>query len=129
MKYRTSFLVALTVLVTAFSGQLARADDGDPVRGQMIFNKCKMCHTVIEGPKKIGPHLRNIIGRKAGSVPAFRYSKAMAASEVVWDEQTLDQFLKKPAKFMRKNQMTFSGIRKDQQRLDLIAYLKKATAR
>lgn len=129
MKYRTSFLVALTVLITTFSGQLARADDGDPVRGQMIFNKCKMCHTVIEGPKKIGPHLRNIIGRKAGSVPAFRYSKAMAASEVVWNEQTLDQFLKKPAKFMRKNQMTFSGIRKDQQRLDLIAYLKKATAR
>lgn len=129
MKYRISLLVGLTVLVTAFSGQLARADDGDPARGKMLFNKCKMCHTIIEGPKKIGPHLRNIIGRKAGSVPAYRYSKAMAASEVVWDEQTLDQFLKKPAKFIRKNEMTFSGIRKEQQRLDLIAYLTKATAR
>ncbi len=109
----------------ALGGGTAFAE-GDAAKGTKVFKKCKTCHSFDPGKKKIGPHLKGIVGRKAGSVEGYKYSKAMKAADIVWDEANLDAFLKKPKAFMKGTKMTFGGLKKESQRQDLIAYLKEA---
>jgi cytochrome c len=74
-----------------------------------------------------GPSLAGVLGRKAGSLRSFeRYSPALKGSGVVWDETTLDAYLKSPAAFIPGNRMTFQGIKEDAARADVIAYLAQA---
>ena len=117
-------IVAATVGLVALASASAMAA-GDVKKGKKVFNKCKACHTIKEGGKnKVGPNLYGIIGQKAAQVKGYKYSKAMKASDVTWDEATLDKFLTKPKKMMKKTKMAFSGLKKEKQRADLIAYLK-----
>ena len=111
-------------LVFALNGGLAEA--ADAAKGKKVFNKCKICHSLKKGKKKIGPSLYGVIGRKAGTVKGFRYSKAMKKSGVVWDDKSLDAYLTKPKKFIPGNKMVFAGIKKKKDRENLIAYLKQA---
>ena len=100
--------------------------EGDAAAGEKVYKKCKTCHSLEAGKNKLGPHLAGVIGREAGSVEGFKYSKAMADSGLVWDEATLDAFLAKPKEVVPKSKMAFAGLKKEQQRQDLIAYLKEA---
>jgi cytochrome c len=65
------------------------------------------------------------VGRKAGAVEGYKYSKAMKAADIVWDEANLDEYLKKPKAFLKGTKMSFGGLKKDAQRADVIAYLKE----
>ena len=103
---------------------LSIANSADPVNGKKVFKKCVACHSLQEGKNKIGPSLYNLLGRKAGSVEGYKYSKAMKNSDVVWDEESLDKFLTKPRKFIKKTKMSFRGIKKKSLRDDIISYLK-----
>ena len=100
------------------------ANTADTVKGKKVFKKCVACHSLQEGKNKIGPSLYNLLGRKAGSVDGYKYSKAMKNSDVVWDEESLDKFLTKPRKFIKKTKMLFRGIKKKSLRDDIISYLK-----
>ena len=100
------------------------ANTADPVKGKKVFKKCVACHSLQEGKNKIGPPLYNLLGRKAGTVEGYRYSKAMKNSDVVWDEKSLDKFLTKPRKFIKRTKMSFRGIKKKSLRDDIISYLK-----
>ena len=92
--------------------------------GEKLFKKrCKACHSMTKN--KLGPSLENLFGRTAGTFEKYKYSKAMKKSEVVWDEDTLKEFLKKPNKFIKGTRMMFPGIKSDQKLDDLIAYLKE----
>ncbi len=115
--------LALAFAATLGSG--AALAEGDAVAGKKVFKKCKTCHTFDPGKKKIGPHLKGVVGRKAGSVEGYKYSKAMKAVDIVWDEANLDQFLTKPKAFVKGTKMSFGGLKKEAQRADLIAYLKE----
>ncbi len=127
------FLVAGMI---ALAGQAAA--EGDAAKGEKLFKgflQCSSCHSLEAGETKVGPTLAGLFGRKAGSAEGYkRYSEAMANSKVIWDEETLSEFLKNPKKFIPENKMEFSPggkvprVSSDQHRADLIAYLKEATA-
>jgi len=100
------------------------ANTADIVKGKKVFKKCVACHSLEEGKNKMGPPLNNLLGRKAGSVKGYKYSKAMKNSGVVWNEESLDKFLTKPRKFIPKTKMSFRGIKKKSLRDDLISFFK-----
>ena len=106
-------------------GSTAALAEGDAAKGKKVFNKCKACHSLEEGKKKVGPSLHGIIGAEAGKMEGFKYSKAMLESGVVWTDENLDAYLTKPKEFMPGNKMVFVGLKKPEQRADVIAYLKQ----
>jgi cytochrome c len=98
------------------------------MNGRILFARCGICHalTAEKSKGKQGPTLAGLFGRKAGTVPGFKYSPAMRAKDVVWSEATLDVYLTKPKAYVPGTTMIFSGLRRKADRADLIAYLKKA---
>ena len=92
--------------------------------GEKVFKKCKACHYADREKHKTGPHLVNIIGRTAGSLEDYKkYSKAMKASGIVWDETTLADYLRAPKKYIKGTKMAFVGLKKDADIENVIAYL------
>ncbi|MEE8188584.1 MAG: cytochrome c family protein [Kiloniellales bacterium] len=123
----STFSVALALaFVTALGSGQALADGGDAAKGEKVYKKCKACHSLEDGKNKIGPHLNAVVGRAAGAVEGYKYSKAMKESGLTWDEETLMAFLEKPKKFLKGTKMSYAGLKKEDQRHDLIAYLKEA---
>lgn len=92
--------------------------------GEKVFKKCKACHYAAKDKNKTGPHLVNLIGREAGTVEGYKYSKAMKSSGIVWDEDTLTAYLRAPKKYLKGTKMAFAGLRKDADIANVIAYLK-----
>ena len=98
---------------------------GDVAAGEKVFKKCKACHVVNAEKHKTGPHLVNIMGRAAGSAAGYKkYSKAMKSSGIVWNEETLDGYLEKPKAYVKGTRMVFAGLRKEEDRANVIAYLE-----
>ena len=126
MKY--TLLICLVVM-GAISFSAPASAEGDPQRGEKVFRKCKACHVVDAEKNRVGPHLVGLFGRTSGSVDGFKYSKAMKAAGIVWGEDTLDGYLENPKTYVKGTRMAFAGLRKQQERQDIIAYLKQATAK
>ncbi|WP_448203821.1 c-type cytochrome [Azospirillum sp. sgz302134] len=102
---------------------IASAQDADA--GEKVFNQCKACHTIeAGGPNRVGPNLHGIVGRKAGSHEGFNYSDAIKNAGT-WDEASLDKYLTDPKAAAPGNKMAFAGVKNEQARKDLIAFLKK----
>ena len=119
------FLVATVAVMAAISFSATTYAEGDAVKGKKVFKKCKACHTVNDGGRNLmGPNLFGIVGQKAAQRDGYKYSKAMKASGLTWDETTLDTFLTKPKKMIKKTKMSFAGLKKEKQRINIIAYLK-----
>jgi nitrite reductase (NO-forming) len=96
---------------------------GDASAGRLVFRKCQACHSIEPGKNMLGPSLAGIIGRKAGTEAGYNYSPAMKSADIVWNAQTLDQYLDDPAKVVPGNKMPFPGLKTDHDRADVIAYL------
>jgi cytochrome c len=102
---------------------------GDPVAGERIFTRCRSCHTTEEGaPDLTGPNLWGVYGRKAGSKAGYVYSDGMKTQGYAWDAAHLDKWLERPAAVVPGTKMAFVGLPSDQDRKDVIAYLKVATS-
>lgn len=121
--------ISLTVAAACFGMSAAAMQlEGDVERGAKIYRKCASCHKIGEGAvNRTGPHLNELIGRVAGSIEGYRYSNVMAESGVVWTVEELDAFLEKPRTYMDGTKMSFAGLRKEQDRIDVIAYLATFT--
>jgi len=114
---------AETVDITPVSSQITPME-----HGAKIYKRCRSCHTLSEGERhKVGPNLWAVYGTKAGSKDGFKYSKAMAASNVIWDAETMDAYIKKPSEFMKGNRMSFVGLKKQEDRDALQLYMKAQT--
>jgi nitrite reductase (NO-forming) len=95
----------------------------DAAAGKAAFRKCQACHSLIEGKNGVGPSLAGIVGKKAGSAAGYNYSSAMKASGLTWNVATLDTYLTDPQKAVPGNKMPFPGIKTDNERRTLIAFL------
>ena len=109
---------------------VARAQDaaGDAAKGKQIFTRCQACHSVEAGTNKLGPSLHGVVGRASGTLEGFNYSDAMKNAHVTWDEATLDKYLAGPKALVPGTKMVFPGLPKEEDRLNVIAYLKQASA-
>ncbi len=129
-------LKSLTFAVLAAAAVAAAplsAEAADAEAGKKVFNKCKACHT-LNGKHRVGPSLQGIIGRKAASTDFKRYSdswKALADKGVVWDDATMAAMLEKPKKWVSdqlgtkaKIRMAFPGLKKAEDRDNVVAYIK-----
>jgi cytochrome c2 len=117
---RTTYVAAI-VLAMAVT---ARAE-GDAARGQKAYEDCIACHPVEPGVHGIGPSLAGIIGRKAGAVADYRYSRALRRSGITWTAEALDTFVADPQASVPANRMPYAGMTDAAARADLIAYLQK----
>ena len=103
------------------------SEDAD---GQLMFNNvCRTCHSIREGDNRLGPHMRGIVGRKAGSLPDYSYSSAMRGANFVWDEENLERFIANPDEIVPGNTMKpYGGLPSAESRAKLVAFLKTLTA-
>jgi len=121
MKHRIFGLLAIAALAAVPAGAAAAMD------GQQAFNNnCRTCHTVKEGDNRLGPSLFGIVGRKAGSLPGYRFSPSLQQSGINWDEASLDKFIADPEQLVSGNAMKpYGGVSDAAQRQAIIDYLKE----
>ncbi|MES0863578.1 cytochrome c family protein [Ruegeria sp. SCPT10] len=98
---------------------------GDARAGKKVFRKCSACHKLKEGRNGVGPTLFGILGAQAGQVEGFKYSAALNDSGITWDAQTLSGFLADPRGSVPGNKMQFPGLKKDEDIVNLLAYLQE----
>ena len=126
-------LTALTALAMLAASALvlavpATAQEGKAEDGAEVFKKCRACHDVGPDAKnKVGPLLNDIVGRHAGSIEGFNYSDAnkdAGTKGLVWTDDVMFKYLENPLTFMQGTKMAFAGLKDEQDRRDVIAYLK-----
>lgn len=127
---KTSILIAAALTAgfalpaLAQTAPAAAMPKGVAANGEKIFAQCKTCHVAEKGVNRVGPSLFGVVGRHSGTAPGFKYSAANLKSNVTWTEAVLFKYLEAPMKFMPGTKMAFAGLKKPQDRADVIAYLK-----
>ena len=101
--------------------ELMAAADVD--KGARVFKKCSACHKLEDGANGTGPHLYGVVGRPVAGVSGFGYSDALTGLGGDWTAERLDEFLLKPADYASGTSMSFAGLKKQADRVNLIAYL------
>ena len=97
---------------------------GDLAHGAKVFKKCSACHMIAsDGKNMIGPNLWNVIGRQAGSVDDYKYSKAMVAYAKKWSFEEMNSYLIKPQAYIKGTKMAYAGLRKEKDRASVILYM------
>ena len=120
MNFFKLFLLSLIVFV--FNNNVFAAD---AAKGKKLFTKCKACHNADAPKNKVGPYLVGIVGRKAGAADGYtKYSKAIKDSGIVWNEANLDKWLTNPKGMYPGTKMIYPGLKKAEDRADVIEYLK-----
>ena len=98
--------------------------------GEKVFKKCAACHSIAKGgDNKIGPALWGVLGRQAGSVSDYKYSKAMAAHGKTWSFEEINSFLIKPKDWIKGTKMSFVGLKSKNDRVAVILYMNEKTDR
>ncbi len=120
-----SCLIASTILV----GMVSSAHAQNAAAGEKAFAVCRACHQVGPSAKiAVGPVLNGVVGRKAGTFPGYTYSAANKDSGLTWTPEELDKYLTNPQAVVPHTKMIFPGIKDDQKRKDVIAYLEQFNA-
>ena len=118
--------IVIAVVTVAATPALAA---GDADKGKAVFRKCLSCHRIGPGARTlVGPELNGVVGRKAGSIEGYNYSKAMRNSGLTFDAATLTQYLKGPRALVPGTYMTFPGLKTDDDIANVTAYLKTFNA-
>ncbi len=122
---RLTIWSAVVIAAFAYTGAAWAADSHEAEEGQKVFKRvCFTCHTAEAGKNKIGPSLFGVVGRKSGTVAGFKYSDAMKNANITWGSDTLDKYLNDPKATVPGNHMTYAGLKKADDRKEVIAYLE-----
>ena len=117
-------LIALTVAAASSLLIALPAHAQNVEAGQKAFKQqCGLCHDTSAGKNRVGPSLFGLVGRKSGAVDGFHYSDANKNSGLTWDQATLDKYLADPRGTVPGTTMTYAGVKNEEQRRDIIAYL------
>ncbi len=108
------------VAEVSFADLMAEAD---VAKGAKVYKKCAACHKISDGDNATGPFLYGVVGRPVASVAGFGYSAAMTEKGGDWTPEALDAFLTKPGADVPGTKMSFSGLKKISDRVNVIAYL------
>jgi cytochrome c len=119
---------AAFVTLVAFAGPLKAQDQAELARkGAPAYRICAGCHSLQPGVHLSGPSLAGLWGKKAGTIPGFgRHTEALKKSGIIWDEDTLNAWLANPQAMVPGTTMMFRGVEKDETRVNLIAFLRRA---
>jgi cytochrome c len=121
------FVIAMAAITTPGAVSVNAANAGDPIRGKDLFEKrCGGCHSL--DADKEGPRLRNVYGRKAGSISSYKYSDALKGAQVTWDQASLDKWLTNTESVVSDNDMDFH-VQKADERADIIEYLRVSSGK
>ena len=102
---------------------------GDLGHGEKVFKKCSACHQIAaDGKNMIGPNLWGVIGRTAGSISDYKYSKAMVAYAKEWSYEEMNSYLIKPQAYIKGTKMAFAGLRKEKDRASVILYMNSKSS-
>jgi len=102
---------------------------GDLGHGEKVFKKCTACHQIAsDGKNMIGPNLWGVIGRTAGSVSDYKYSKAMVAYGKEWTFEEMNSYLIKPQAYVKGTKMAFAGLRKEKDRASVILFMNSKSS-
>mgnify|MGYP000147087259 CR=1 FL=1 len=102
---------------------------GDLSHGEKVFKKCTACHQIADGGKNmIGPNLWGVIGRTAGSISDYKYSKAMVAYAKEWSFEEMNSYLIKPQAYIKGTKMAFAGLRKEKDRASVILFMNSKSS-
>lgn len=120
-------LITLVVLGLGGSVFLTGQAAADPEHGEQVFRRCQACHALEPGQNKVGPSLHDIMEQPAGHVEGFAYSDALKQSGLVWNDETMSEWLKNPKKLVKGTKMAFPGLRKDEDINDVIEYIRTSS--
>jgi cytochrome c len=126
-------LVPIAMALAVLAAGPGRAEGlGDPERGAQLYSQCSGCHEVGQGAEnRIGPHLNGVFGRRAGAFEDFNYSRSLERAGndgLVWDLVTLDAYIQNPRILVSGTRMSFRGLKEQQDRDDVLAYLRQFSA-
>ena len=115
--------LAVAVVFLPLVSAAAHAQNAD--NGKKLFTQiCSICHDARPGSNRVGPSLFGVVGRSTGSVPGYHYSEANRNAHIAWNPATLDQYIADPRGLIPGTLMSYSGLKDEQKRHDLIAYLE-----
>lgn len=121
-------LIATLAVVSATVFASGNAWAQDAAAGEKIFAKCKACHVVDKDQNRVGPSLKGLFGRTAGTHAGFKYSQAMTDAGkggLVWDEAHFKDYIKDPKAKVKGTKMAFAGLKDDAEIANLVAYLQQ----
>ena len=134
---KSAYQVASVTTVASTSSAETSSETGNIIaifastsaaEGEKVFKKCAACHSIAEGGKnKIGPALWGVLGRQAGSLPDYKYSKAMAAHGKKWSFEEMNGFLINPKEWIKGTKMSYAGLKSEKERAALILYMNENT--
>lgn len=123
MRKLTIAVLSLIALPSLAHAQSA----GDAAKGEKVFAKCKACHVADTDANKVGPTLKGVIGRNVASVAGYKYSEAMlefAKANPTWTDELFLTYIENPKAMVPKTKMAYAGLKKEDERADLLAFLK-----
>lgn len=126
MKKSLKNLIAGSFLTASIASQ-ANVQQCDLAKGEKVYSKCSACHSLAPNKNLMGPSLYGVFDRKAGALKGFKFSQAMANSNIKWTASDLDEFLLKPVNKVPGTTMPFSGLRNPKSRAAVLCYIQNKT--